>query len=116
ITILIDELKNSKNKNRKLYLENEKLYLAYVSLLHKAQSVLNQKIEQFDENKAKDDIIEYLFVFNRYLNLINHITYDIAVTYNDKFTIRVMNIAGRINEFTHSLSMDLLEIVFLLTL
>ncbi|MEM3829665.1 MAG: hypothetical protein QXP36_10690 [Conexivisphaerales archaeon] len=116
ITILINELKSSKDKNRKLYLANEKLYLAYVSLLHKAQSILSQEIKQFDENKAKDDIIEYLFEFNRYLNLINHITYDIAVTFRDKFTIDIIEIAGRINEFTHSLSMDLLEIVFLLTL
>ncbi|WDS52770.1 hypothetical protein [Sulfolobus tengchongensis spindle-shaped virus 3] len=109
ITILINGLKSSKNAN-------SKLYLAYASLLHKAQAILSQKIRQFDENKIKDDIIEYLFEFNKYLNLINHITYDIAVTYSDKFTTDVMEIAGRANELSYSLSQDLLDIVLLLTL
>ncbi|MEM4060967.1 MAG: hypothetical protein QXK11_10730 [Pyrobaculum sp.] len=109
ITILINELKSGKNSNGKLC-------LAYVSLLHRAQAALSQKIKQFDENKIKDDIIEYLFEFNKYLNLINHITYDIAVTFRDKFTIDVMEIAGRANELSYSLSQDLIDIVLLLTL
>ncbi|MFH7835734.1 MAG: hypothetical protein QXL51_03980 [Candidatus Aenigmatarchaeota archaeon] len=108
VTILLNKLNSSKDINNNLN-------LTYTNLLYKAQDVLKQKIEQFNKNEIKD-IIEYLFEFNKYLNLINIITYNIVEIGEKKFTGDIVESAKQANDFSFSASRELLDIVLLLTL
>ncbi|MEM3845952.1 MAG: hypothetical protein QXU98_09645 [Candidatus Parvarchaeota archaeon] len=104
---LLNKLKNSKDTNN--------VNLAYANLLHKAQDILKQKIEQFNKNEIKD-IIEYLIEFNAYVNLVNIITYNIVEIGEQKFTNDTVESAKQANDYSFSLSRELLDIVLLLTL
>ncbi|MEM3301813.1 MAG: hypothetical protein QXX23_07680 [Thermoplasmata archaeon] len=79
------------------------LNLVYANLLHKAQAVVKQKIEQFDKKEIKEikDIVESLFEFGGYVYLIERISDYIAENHKQRFSKKIINLAKWVKNYVY---------------